>query len=1037
MLRLVFLLAVFSLARCAAAVPDVTPDAPPGNPAVLDDFSDPARWKIITSEGVTLHTSTVEGLHGKALRLEYDFGGGAGYCIIQRKIDLPLPANYRFDLFVRGQGPANNLEFKLVDPSGDNVWWVNRRAFEPPAQWTPLRNRKRHFEFAWGPSGGKPMTRLGAIEFAISAAEGGRGRIDLDELTFEPLPDVDPTPVGGYAIARMGRVASSFGPLAPDGAIPWSMAGLKTEEWAGSIEVRFDHTVEFGAVEVEVTPGVAFTLQSQQRQQGWRDLEIAASDTYDPGGSWAYFCPESEAIAVRVLMASGRRAGAVRRLRLVPVDEVPDANAFWATRARAADRGLFPPYFLGERSAWTVVGLPDDDNEALISEYGAVEPFKGGWSIEPFLVLDGRLVTWADADVSRSLDAGHLPIPTVSWNVDGLGLDITALATGDPGASRLLIRYRVTNPGDEPRGCTLVLATRPFQVLPAYQRLNIIGGVSEADPPPISDPDANADANADDNPDENPDADALRGLPVPHRSARRLTIPPGASRDVVVSMPMHEKPGSVVIIPADEFASALHAERQRWAGLLDRPGLTLPDSQRRLVDTLRTAIADILINQDGPAIQPGSRTYERSWIRDGSVTSLALIHAGLADHARAFIDWYARYQFDTGKVPCVVDRRGPDPVDEHDSTGEFIFALRNAAIATGDTGLLREHYENVVKGVQYMESLRAQRLGDDYAQSDDPVRRACIGLMPESISHEGYSAKPMHSYWDDFWALRGYEDAADIARRLGKTGDAARFAKIARDFRDDLFESIRLAAEMHDIDYTPGCVELGDFDATSTSIAVAPLGLLDRAPEPLLTNTFEKYWSFFKARRDGAEPWEAMTPYELRIVDAFVRLGWSGRAHEVLDWMFERQSPPGWNQWAEVAYADPDRADFVGDMPHTWVASGYVLSLMSLFGYEKGDTVVLAPGVPIDWVFTPEGVGVDKLWTHHGPLSYRYKGEAGRATLEILDAPDAAGGFVLRLPSNAAGDIRVDGKPHPTPREGLLRLDRTVKTVSFRVDRTD
>ena len=33
------------------------------------------------------------------------------------------------------------------------------------------------------------------------------------------------------------------------------------------------------------------------------------------------------------------------------------------------------------------------------------------------------------------------------------------------------------------------------------------------------------------------------------------------------------------------------------------------------------------------------------------------------------------------------------------------------------------------------------------------------GLVTESISHEGYSAKPVHSYWDDFWALRGLDDA--------------------------------------------------------------------------------------------------------------------------------------------------------------------------------------------------------------------------------------------------------------------------------------
>ena len=36
--------------------------------------------------------------------------------------------------------------------------------------------------------------------------------------------------------------------------------------------------------------------------------------------------------------------------------------------------------------------------------------------------------------------------------------------------------------------------------------------------------------------------------------------------------------------------------------------------------------------------------------------------------------------------------------------------------------------------------------------------------MPVSVSHEGYLAQPVHSYWDDFWALRGLRDAVDLAR---------------------------------------------------------------------------------------------------------------------------------------------------------------------------------------------------------------------------------------------------------------------------------
>jgi len=66
--------------------------------------------------------------------------------------------------------------------------------------------------------------------------------------------------------------------------------------------------------------------------------------------------------------------------------------------------------------------------------------------------------------------------------------------------------------------------------------------------------------------------------------------------------------------------------------------------------------------------------------------------------------------------------------------------------------------------------------------------------------------------------------------------------------------------------------ELGDFDATSTTIALSPGGEQARLPEPLLLNTFERYWREFVQRRDGKREWKDYTPYELRTVGSFVRL---------------------------------------------------------------------------------------------------------------------------------------------------------------------
>ena len=102
--------------------------------------------------------------------------------------------------------------------------------------------------------------------------------------------------------------------------------------------------------------------------------------------------------------------------------------------------------------------------------------------------------------------------------------------------------------------------------------------------------------------------------------------------------------------------------------------IELPPAAHDVVESVRSQLAYILVNRAGKAIQPGTRAYARSWIRDGALTSSALIRLGHAQEAREFLEWYAPYQFENGKIPCVVDRRGADPVPEHDSSGEFMYA---------------------------------------------------------------------------------------------------------------------------------------------------------------------------------------------------------------------------------------------------------------------------------------------------------------------------------------------------------------------------
>lgn len=155
--------------------------------------------------------------------------------------------------------------------------------------------------------------------------------------------------------------------------------------------------------------------------------------------------------------------------------------------------------------------------------------------------------------------------------------------------------------------------------------------------------------------------------------------------------------------------------------------------------------------------------------------------------------------------------------------------------------------------------------------------QAFYGMMPASISHEGYSDKPVHAYWDNFWALRGYEDAAYLASVLDKPEDAVRVSISRDEFAADLSASLRSAVRNRGINFLPGSVEHGDFDAISTAVALALEGERSLLPQDLLVNTFERYWSDFVERRDGKRKWKDYTPYEWRSVSAFVRLDWRNR----------------------------------------------------------------------------------------------------------------------------------------------------------------
>jgi hypothetical protein len=704
--------------------------------------------------------------------------------------------------------------------------------------------------------------------------------------------------------------------------------------------------------------------------------------------------------------------------------------------AGQARRGLFPRGFSGEQPYWTLLAADGGGPSGLISEDGAIELAKGGPSVEPFVVDEDRLVTWADVAVGQSLEDGYLPIPSVTWSGPGWRLRVTAFVGGNPGRPQLVARYDLRNLTGRTRTLTVALAIRPLQVDGPAQFLNAPGGFSpiadlawqrgqvviDGHPRlrPLSVPDRFTAA-----PFEGPGFEhtlvSARGEAGPVRDPRglasgalawRLTLPPHGSETVAWVAPL----GEAAAPPApmgDGTKAWLDREQQAvaaaWRQRLGAVTFTVPPAGRAMVDTLKTSLAVMLGSRNGPMLRPGTRSYDRSWIRDGAMISEALLRLGAVDVAAEYLRWYAPHQFADGKIPCCVDARGADPTPENDSPGEFIFLAAEVWRYGGDKALSRALWPRVLAAADYMDRLRlSERTGANQA----PDRRMLYGLMPPSISHEGYSSKPAFSYWDDFWALRGFGDAVFLAQALGEEGARARLA-LARDaFRADLLASIGASASAHGVEFIPGAADLGDFDATSTTIALAPGGEGEELPPRLLEATFERYWQEFVQRRDGDRSWDAYTPYELRVVGAFVRLGRRERAAALLEYFLKDRRPLAWNGWAEVVGREARKPRFIGDMPHAWVASDYARSVLDMFAYERdGDgALVLGAGLPGDW-FAGPGVGIAGLRTPYGPLTWSAKARGGALVLRVAGARPP-GGYVFAWPfAGPPGAARFEGRP--------------------------
>lgn len=873
---------------------------------------------------------------------------------------------------------------------------------------------------------------------------------------FTPLSPRDAARVTGLAGGGDGR-----GLFDGEGRHPAALAQPGREAGMRGIEVAVPPGLELAGLEVWWDgPRDGATLEARDGDgDGWRKV------AEDPGslGEVSYLAAREPMRPTALRLSVGEAGGhapRIARLRLLGPRDVMTPTRRYEIVAARAHRELFPPSLHGEQVYWTTVGIPAGRQKSLFDEFGNVEAFRGAPMVQAIWHGE-RGTAAASATVARqhALRERWMPMPSVAWSPEpGIAVRSEAFAYRQGTQPITLVRHLVRNDGDEPVRGALSLLVRPLQVNPPWQH----GGVSPIERIAIEDtaggtgvrvngrllltaltaPGASGVAAFGRHGEGEPTPLLAAGKVPPAREAQDedglasaalqypIALAPGEEAQVVLAFALGDAPldaasGVLPDAPPLDAAALLdgHAGagaafeamatrvaddwRERFAAF----DLRLPDPS--IVDRMRAQAAYMLVNQTGHAMQPGPRNYNRSFIRDGQATASILARMGQAQVARDYLRWVTDHALNpSGLVSPILDEdgsinRGFGSDIEHDSQGQYILLVADIARYDGGPDSVREYLPAVKQAMRFMQELRERTLVPGY-MATQPAPERFHGLIAPSISHEGYST-PTHSYWDDYFAIKGWDDGAWLAGALGDA-DTARWAREQGEaLRRSVADSIRATIAWKGSDTIPASADLGESDPTSVSIALDPTGARGVLPARELATTFERYFAEV-ARRDEPGALYAYTPYELRNVLTYVHLGRPDDAQALLQRFVAQQRPREWLMWPEVVHSRERHPGYIGDMPHTWIGSEYVRAVLGMLAREERGRLVLLPGVPPSWL-AGEGLSIGAMPTAFGRMGLQARLQAdGGLRVELSGIAEGTPVEVHWPPGRGRPrEVRVDG----------------------------
>jgi len=149
----------------------------------LDSMDSTVNWLVQTDEGSILSTSTVTGLKGNAVQLDYDIGSGEWVSIKRDDFaNVDISFGDAIGFYYKGAGDSNHIKFQIADADGD-VFERKLANLSNISSWTQAILTFDSLSH-WEGTGDGTLDRgnISKIGFAVNVSEGGSGKVVIDSF---------------------------------------------------------------------------------------------------------------------------------------------------------------------------------------------------------------------------------------------------------------------------------------------------------------------------------------------------------------------------------------------------------------------------------------------------------------------------------------------------------------------------------------------------------------------------------------------------------------------------------------------------------------------------------------------------------------------------------------------------------------------------------------------------------------------------------------------------------------------------------------